>query len=145
MCNRLEHQESKVCACADRNPFNPSLSITLLDWKKKQGWWKEETLQTSSIKLHTKGQIISEANFLILNSSKKNEHKTSVLKSVHFKKTVARISILSKFWYFLFWFVLKVPQFWKKWGLQNCLHKMNGLYYPYFIFKLKYFCIHFEL
>ena len=36
------------------------------------------------------------------------------LKSVHFKKTVARISILSKLWYFLFWFVLKIPQFWKK-------------------------------
>ena len=50
-----------------------------------------------------------------------------LLKSVHFKKTVARSSFLSKVWYFsvqhqltskqselmLFW---KVPQFWKKWG-----------------------------
>ena len=28
---------------------------------------------------------------------------------------------------FLFWFVLKVPQFWKKRDLRNCLLKMNGL------------------
>ena len=51
----------------------------------------------------------------------------STLKSVHFKKTVARISFLSKLWYFLFWFVLKVPQFWKKRDSRNCLLKMNGL------------------
>ena len=31
-----------------------------------------------------------------------------LLKSVHFKKTVARISFLSKLWYFLFCFVLKI-------------------------------------
>ena len=48
------------------------------------------------------------------------------LKSVHFKKTVAQISFLSKLWYFLFWFVLKVPQFWKKRDSRNCLLKMNG-------------------
>ena len=51
-----------------------------------------------------------------------------VLKSVHFKKTVARISIPSKLWYFLFWFVLKVPQFWKNQDSRNCLLKMNELY-----------------
>ena len=45
------------------------------------------------------------------------------LKSVHFKKTVARISILSKLWYFLLWFVLKVPQFWKNRDSCNCLLK----------------------
>ena len=50
------------------------------------------------------------------------------LKSVHFKKTVARISFLSKLWYLLLLlFYWKVPQFWKKWGLRNCLLKMNGL------------------
>ena len=49
------------------------------------------------------------------------------LKSVHFKKTVAWISFLSKLWYFLFCFVLKVPQFWKKRDSHNCLLKMNGL------------------
>ena len=54
--------------------------------------------------------------------------KTQVLlKSVHLKKIVVRISFLSKLWYFLFWFVLKVPQFWKKPDLCNCLLKMNGL------------------
>ena len=36
------------------------------------------------------------------------------LKSVHFKNSVARILFLSKSWYFLFWFVLKVPQF-RRW------------------------------
>ena len=50
------------------------------------------------------------------------------LKPIHFKKTVARISFLSKLWYFLFWFVLKVPQFWKKRDSRICLLKMNGLY-----------------
>ena len=35
----------------------------------------------------------------------------ALVKSVHFKKTVAQISFLSKLWYFLFCFVLKVPQF----------------------------------
>jgi hypothetical protein len=49
-----------------------------------------------------------------------------VLKSVHFKKTVSGILFLSKLWYFLFLFVLKVPQFWKKWDLRNCLLKKNG-------------------
>ena len=44
----------------------------------------------------------------------------SDLKSVHFKKTVARISFLSKF-------VLKLPQFWKKGDSRNWLFKMNGL------------------
>ena len=49
------------------------------------------------------------------------------LMSVHFRKTGARISFLPKLWYFLFWFVLKVPQFWKKRDSRNCLLKMNGL------------------
>jgi len=39
--------------------------------------------------------------------------KRCQLKSALFKETVAWISILSKLWYFLLWFVLKVPQFWK--------------------------------
>ena len=51
----------------------------------------------------------------------------SQLKSVHFKKPVARILFFSKLWYFLFWFVLKVPQFWKNRDLRNCLLKMNGI------------------
>jgi hypothetical protein len=54
---------------------------------------------------------------------------TTQLKSVHYKKTIALISFLSKLWYFLFWFVLKVPQFWKKRDLRNCLVKMNGLWH----------------
>ena len=33
------------------------------------------------------------------------------IKSVHFKKTVVQFSFSSKLWYFLFWLVLKVPQF----------------------------------
>ena len=48
------------------------------------------------------------------------------LKSIHFKKTVAQSSFFS--------FFLKSKQsqrkrqhFWKKWGLCNCLLKMNGL------------------
>ena len=55
------------------------------------------------------------------------------LKSIiHFKKTFARSSFLSKLWYFQYnisWlcFDWKVPQFWKKWGSRNCLLKMNGL------------------
>ena len=32
-------------------------------------------------------------------------------------------------WYILFWFVLKVPQFWKKRESRNSLLKMNGLIY----------------
>ena len=57
----------------------------------------------------------------------KNLLPSSLLKSIHFKKTVARILFLSKLWYFLFWFVLKVPQFWKKWDSPNWLLKMNRL------------------
>ena len=49
------------------------------------------------------------------------------LKSVHFKKTVARISILSELWHFQYKSKQKVPQFWKKQDLRNCLLKMNGL------------------
>ena len=58
-----------------------------------------------------------------------------MLKSVHFKNAVARCSFHSKIWPFLlkskqsqlmlYW---KWPQFWKKWGLRNCVLKMNGLY-----------------
>ena len=53
-----------------------------------------------------------------------------LLKSVHFKKTVAQSSFLSK----VLSFLLKSKQsqrkwrLWKKWGLRNCLLKMNGLY-----------------
>ena len=50
-----------------------------------------------------------------------------LVKSVHFKKTVARISFLSKLWYFQFKSKQKVPQFWKKRDSRNCLLKMNGL------------------
>ena len=46
---------------------------------------------------------------------------------VHFKASVAQILFLSKLRYFLFWFVLKVPQFWKKRDSCNWLLKMNGL------------------
>ena len=56
--------------------------------------------------------------------------KLLYLKSVHFKKTVAQSSFLSK----MLSFLLKSKQsqrkwqhFWKKWGLRNCLLKMNGL------------------
>ena len=47
--------------------------------------------------------------------------------AVHFKTTVARISVFSKLWYFLFWFVLKLPKFRKKWDSRNCLLKMHRL------------------
>ena len=54
----------------------------------------------------------------------------SDLKFVHFKKIVAQSSFLSK----VLSFLLKTKQnqrksqhFWKKWGLCNCLLKMNGL------------------
>ena len=50
------------------------------------------------------------------------------LKSVHFKKTVARILFLSKLWNFLFWFVLKIPQYWKKQDSSSWLLEMKGLY-----------------
>ena len=59
------------------------------------------------------------------------------LKSVHFKKTVAQSSFLSKVFSFLLkskqsqW---KVQHFWKKWGFCNCLLKMNGLYEMYLIY-----------
>ena len=52
------------------------------------------------------------------------------IKSVHFKKTVAQSSFLSKVLSFsltLFWFQQKWQHFWKKWGLRNCLLKMKGL------------------
>ena len=54
------------------------------------------------------------------------------LKFVHFKKPVPRISFLSK----LFWYVLKVPHFWKKRDSRNWLPKMNGLY----ILDIQYTC-----
>ena len=46
------------------------------------------------------------------------------LKSVHFKKTVAWISFLSKLWYFQY----KSKQFWKERD-SCCLLKINGLYW----------------
>ena len=49
-----------------------------------------------------------------------------LLKSVHFKKAVARISFLSKLWYFQYKSKQKVPQFSKKRDSRNCLLKMNG-------------------
>ena len=48
------------------------------------------------------------------------------LKSVHFKKTVARISFLSKLWYFQYKSKQKVPQFWKKQDSRNWLLIMKG-------------------
>ena len=48
-------------------------------------------------------------------------------KSVHFKKTAAQISILSKLWYFQYKSKQKLPQFGKNRDLRNCLLKMNGL------------------
>ena len=61
-----------------------------------------------------------------------------LLKSVHFKKTVAQSSFLSKLWYFLIQ-QQQVPQFWKKWGSCNCLLKMNGLYF--FSFSIDFYSI----
>ena len=49
------------------------------------------------------------------------------IKSVHFKKPVARISFLSKLGYFQYKSKQKVPQFWKKQDSRNWLHKMNRL------------------
>ena len=81
-------------------------------------------------------------NFLILNSKLSqfvnqldcfHENKY-ILKSVHFKKTVARFSFLSKLWYVLFNTNQKVPQFWKKRKSRNCLLKMNRLYSFRFVY-----------
>ena len=51
-----------------------------------------------------KGQLISKCLFGVLNFLQKtNENKSNwgfIVKSVHFKKTVAQISFLSKLWYF---------------------------------------------
>ena len=58
------------------------------------------------------------------------------VKSVHFKNTVARSSVVSKLWSFsiihqltLFWLHLvlywKWSQFWKNWGSRNCVLKMD--------------------
>ena len=49
-------------------------------------------------------------------------------KSVHFKKPVARILFFSKLGLFLFWFVLKVPKFWKKQDSRNWLLEINRFY-----------------
>ena len=68
------------------------------------------------------------------------------LKFVHFKKTVARILFLSKLWYFLFRFVLKVPQFWRKRDSRNCLLKMNGLYFTsHFLCIFKFSFLYFSM
>ena len=64
---------------------------------------------------------------ICLKFSGNESQKNLWLKSIHFKKTVARVSFLSQLWYFLFCFVLKVPQFWKKRDSRNWLLKMNGL------------------
>ena len=66
-----------------------------------------------------------------------------LLKSVHFKETVAQSSFLSKLWYssiqhqltskqsqlMLHW---KVPQFWKKWGSCNCVLKWTEFRWVFF-------------
>ena len=55
-----------------------------------------------------------------------------ILKSVYFKKTAAQSSFLSKvlpFLLTLFWFQQKWQHFLKKWGLCDCVLKMNGSYY----------------
>ena len=64
-------------------------------------------------------------NFFALTQQWKVWIWLNVLKSVNFKKKVW----ILKLCYFLFWFVLKEPQFWKKRDSRNCLLKMNGLYY----------------
>ena len=60
-----------------------------------------------------------------------------LLKSFHFKNTVAQSSFLSKLWSFShqliskqsqLMFYWKWPQFWKKWGSRNCDLKVNELY-----------------
>ena len=61
------------------------------------------------------------------------------LKSIHFKKTVAKSSFLSKVLSFLltlFWFQRKWQHFWKKWGLHNCLLKVKRLYKGWYYFLL---------
>ena len=59
-----------------------------------------------------------------------------MLKSVYFKKAVARISFLSKLWYFQYKSKQTVPQLWKKRDSRNCFLKMNGLkFYIYEVGK----------
>ena len=51
------------------------------------------------------------SNFVHVLSMKTPSKVGYLIKSVDFKKTVAQISFLSKLWYRLFGFVLKIPQF----------------------------------
>ena len=88
-------------------------------------YWKK-----LSYHVHENMRLASEIiSFRIIQTRKTNwlDKQIMSLKSVHSKKTVARSSFLSKLWYLLLLLYWKVPQFWKKWGLRNCLLKMNGL------------------
>ena len=60
--------------------------------------------------------------------SKKVKKKSNLLNFVHFKNTVARISILSKLWYFQYE-SKKSTTILKK--LRFTLYKMNGLQYTF--------------
>ena len=66
----------------------------------------------------------------------------SLLKSVHFKMTVAwssiyfKIVVLFNFVLMLAVVVLKSTTIWNKWGSRNCLLKMNGLYINVLLYAL---------
>ena len=58
---------------------------------------------------------------------------TYSLKSVHFKKTVARFLLLSKLWYVLFVLIcIESTTILKETRSRSCLLKMNGLQHFYF-------------
>ena len=73
---------------------------------------------------------ISFLNFVLTGINDNELYNFRNLKSVHFKKTVAKSSFLSKVLSFsltLFWFQQKWQRFWKKWGSRNWVLKMNEL------------------
>ena len=75
-------------------------------------------------------------NLFVLPSGSWYIKKIKRIMSVHFKKTVAQSSYLSKLLSFLltlFWFQKKWQHFLKKWGLRNCLLKMHN-WMKYFLY-----------
>ena len=87
----------------------------------------EEGLVSTSllILVSTKSVKSIDSQHLFLN---KNEEVNFVLKSVHFKKTVAQSSFLSKLLSFFLTFIsAKMTTLLKGMRMRNCLLKMNGL------------------
>ena len=126
----------------DSNPSGRALKnalCTVFSWKIHE-WFKPSK--------YGNWRYISRINSIFLNFHSNLLIKSCIeysntmhflsLKSVHFKNTVARSSVLSKLLSFsiiqqltLFWFQLMLCwnwlQFWKNWGSRNCVFKKDGL------------------